>query len=722
MINYFRQLTLPWLVALCMMLLCTGVWYHYESKVIQRDLVQQFALALHVSIKPLLQNNDQQLLNAQLNHLRFASVIPVTAIALYDAKGQVVGATEEASVLHQLDVPAPVNRFRIESFGAAIVAIQPVTASALDSSAEALNISSQHDELYLLILMEPKTDHSIWLFPLLITAASGFAVIFFISGGFSRSFQRLQTDISLISHKLSQLKQGQVNSRLQEDLVPELLPLQQTLNELAEQLARNAQQEQAASSQYQKQCQQANADQQQAIQQAEQCRQVLKHLQLQHSAHQQQLELLLSQAAETLPEEFANDLGTYSSIYKLLLNQQSADLQSVTLCDSIAPLVSRYADRLAFRGISFDLQEASDNAKYRLKLSETLLLDLVDALLQTGMQFPAVTEVSLSLTVSSQTAGSQLYIKLGADGDGLSPAAVQFLTSDNGDSYWPQLPLQLLKLVAIKLQASIEVQSLQGVGSAIAINLPVKEVDTVPLTLTEHVLLFDVQKSRLVQHKTQLSALCKQVTACSDLAELALKLQQQHWDRVVLFLPPPEQLSLWLELLPCVTPQRLLCYAAPQAAVMWREALHLPVHQSPFMLAHWYAGAAAVAGVRLLVVDDNQTNLAFIQILLKDQPVQLTTASSGAEALTLCKQQQFELILLDIQLPDMHGTEVASQLRAQSGYTSLPILAFTAHALSEEVESFLAAGMNDVIFKPLDATKLQQILRWCSRIKQNNIS
>lgn len=187
-------------------------------------------------------------------------------------------------------------------------------------------------------------------------------------------------------------------------------------------------------------------------------------------------------------------------------------------------------------------------------------------------------------------------------------------------------------------------------------------------------------------------------------------------------LPQPEQLSLWLEMMPSLKRSPLLCYAAPDNAAVWREALNFPVTSAPFMLAQFYSNTVAAENIRLLVVDDNQTNLAFIQILLKDHPVQLSTASCGEEALSLCQQQQFELILLDIQLPDLHGTEVAARIRAQAGYATLPILAFTAHALSEEVESFLAAGMNDVIFKPLDAAKLQQILRWCSRVKHNNIT
>ena len=79
--------------------------------------------------------------------------------------------------------------------------------------------------------------------------------------------------------------------------------------------------------------------------------------------------------------------------------------------------------------------------------------------------------------------------------------------------------------------------------------------------------------------------------------------------------------------------------------------------------------------MRILVVDDNATNLAFIRVLMKEQPVQLYTANCGQEALKLCQQQLFDVILLDIQLPDIKGTEVAMQLRQLAGYQQIPILA-----------------------------------------------
>ena len=67
--------------------------------------------------------------------------------------------------------------------------------------------------------------------------------------------------------------------------------------------------------------------------------------------------------------------------------------------------------------------------------------------------------------------------------------------------------------------------------------------------------------------------------------------------------------------------------------------------------------------MRLLVVDDNKTNLAFVKAMLSQQQFEVDTAASGAEAIQLAKSSRYQLILMDIQLPDLPGTEVTKQIR-----------------------------------------------------------
>ncbi len=74
---------------------------------------------------------------------------------------------------------------------------------------------------------------------------------------------------------------------------------------------------------------------------------------------------------------------------------------------------------------------------------------------------------------------------------------------------------------------------------------------------------------------------------------------------------------------------------------------------------------------------------------------------------------EYDLILLDMQMPKLNGVEAARQIRALPGYASTPILAVTANAFSEDRELCLAAGMNDHIAKPVDSTVMYQtLLKW----------
>ena len=86
MINCFRQLTLPWLIAVAAMAVCTGLWYHAEMNSQQRGQIEQFSRSLQLGLAPLLKSRDAELVRAQLNHIRYSSTLPLTAIVIYDSQ------------------------------------------------------------------------------------------------------------------------------------------------------------------------------------------------------------------------------------------------------------------------------------------------------------------------------------------------------------------------------------------------------------------------------------------------------------------------------------------------------------------------------------------------------------------------------------------------------------------------------------------------------------
>jgi PAS domain S-box-containing protein len=115
-----------------------------------------------------------------------------------------------------------------------------------------------------------------------------------------------------------------------------------------------------------------------------------------------------------------------------------------------------------------------------------------------------------------------------------------------------------------------------------------------------------------------------------------------------------------------------------------------------------------LSGVRILVTDDSPDNLLLIQRLLSLQGAVVDTASSGQEALTKTVDSEYDIILMDIQMPEMDGFE-ATRLMRQRGYKS-PIIALTAHAVGRDQERSLKMGFNDYIVKPIDKRALVNAL------------
>lgn len=120
----------------------------------------------------------------------------------------------------------------------------------------------------------------------------------------------------------------------------------------------------------------------------------------------------------------------------------------------------------------------------------------------------------------------------------------------------------------------------------------------------------------------------------------------------------------------------------------------------------------ALQGKSILLVEDNEINLEVACFLLESLGPMVTTAMNGEEAVMRASSQQFDLILMDIQMPVMDGLEATRRIRALPGNSLVypPIVAMTAHAMAGDRERSIEAGMNDHITKPIDPQMLQRVL------------
>ena len=108
----------------------------------------------------------------------------------------------------------------------------------------------------------------------------------------------------------------------------------------------------------------------------------------------------------------------------------------------------------------------------------------------------------------------------------------------------------------------------------------------------------------------------------------------------------------------------------------------------------------AVEGALILVVDDYEDAAVMYHDFLTFKGFRVITASSGVEALALAQAHKPQLILMDIEMPRMNGTEAMRILRADPTFDHIPIVAFTAHALEFEQQAARNAGFDEVIAKP----------------------
>ena len=127
------------------------------------------------------------------------------------------------------------------------------------------------------------------------------------------------------------------------------------------------------------------------------------------------------------------------------------------------------------------------------------------------------------------------------------------------------------------------------------------------------------------------------------------------------------------------------------------ESILIPVEKGSFM-----------ANGKILVAEDNPSNQKLMTILLQKMDLEVTVAEDGQKAIEKCESNTYDLILMDMQMPNVNGYEATRQLRSQDVQT--PIIAVTANAMMGDEEKCLEAGCDGYISKPIDRMKLAEVI------------
>ncbi|MGH9660395.1 MAG: response regulator, partial [Bryobacteraceae bacterium] len=117
---------------------------------------------------------------------------------------------------------------------------------------------------------------------------------------------------------------------------------------------------------------------------------------------------------------------------------------------------------------------------------------------------------------------------------------------------------------------------------------------------------------------------------------------------------------------------------------------------------------------RVLLAEDNAVNQKVASRILEKLGCQVEIAANGADAVRMCSSRAFHLVLMDCQMPEMDGYAAAAEIRRlENGSRRTPIVALTAHALPNDRQECLDAGMDDYLAKPFDADALRSVIdRW----------
>jgi two-component system, sensor histidine kinase and response regulator len=459
-----------------------------------------------------------------------------------------------------------------------------------------------------------------------------------------------------------------------------------------------------------------------------------------------------------------NDILDFSRTESGQLQLESVDFD---LGELVEDALAMFAQAAEHKGLELAAQFTPGNAVMRVRGDPLRLRQVLANLIGNAIKFTKAGEVVVRVRLDA-VADTSVSIKLSVEdtGIGIAPEAhgrifEQFSQADGSTTRefgGTGLGLAICKRLLSLMGGSIRVESTPGQGAKFVVDLPLPKATSVAAPALQSTLLKNLRVLVVDDNQTNQQILQQQLTPwgmrvqCAQSGEEALRLmalaaqQADPFEIAILDMQMPVmdglQLACAIRAVPELTATRLLMLSSTYASVdrrAYSEAgirryVNKPIRRAELfkVLNDTMAGipaqtmhiepapaqAAVLLQGRVLLVEDNPVNQSLALAMLGKLGLQATLAENGLEAVGLVRQSDFDVVLMDCQMPVMDGyqaTAAIRQLPAGRG-EHLPIIALTANAMQGDRQKCLDEGMDDFLAKPFTLVQLRGTLaRWLAQ-------
>ncbi|MCL2634278.1 MAG: ATP-binding protein [Oscillospiraceae bacterium] len=435
-----------------------------------------------------------------------------------------------------------------------------------------------------------------------------------------------------------------------------------------------------------------------------------------------------------------NDILDFSKIESGMLEIDSEEYDLPEIINDVMGII-----RMRMTGNSVRLMiDINPNVPAKLIGDEVKIRQIMLNLLSNAVKYTKEGLIIFELS-SENTGENSVMLKLNVRDSGIGIREddlkkmftnyMQFDTSRNKGIEGTGLGLAITHSFCVAMGGEINVESEYGKGTVFKIDLPQKYSEYFPFAKVrdpdeQFILFYGERRLTAASIVRSLNNLSVKFVKTDSLSEVRDRLSEfTH-----IFLPAFRYGNITAELKHLETQPEIVLFTDISEHVSFRgvHTLTTPAHVLSIANAingvHEFHNAGGneesftAPDAKVLIVDDITANLLVAEGLLSYRGIKADIAKRGAEAIEMIKENRYDIVFMDHMMPEMDGVKATQLIRAIEGeyYMKLPIIALTANAVIGMREMFLESGMNDFIAKPIEPSKLDDMLRkWIPAEKIN---